>query len=171
LAVLAIATLALGAAGVAQPSDTKPSSGSSPAIIVNFSMALNARFERAIDNPDIKVVSAYGTLQCQANAPRPSYLTIKVGRAGLFIGNRVRGVTCKPLNAAAPRAGGSWSGEVVGKCGRKPAVARVFVFDDTRGGGDVKVALRGSGASCTVAVGKKDVLGSLTARMVRNPDK
>jgi hypothetical protein len=164
--VVAAASLALAAAGVAQPSSgRKPLSASSPAIIIQIKMSVNAKFERAIDNPDIKVVSLYGTLKCRANAPRPSYLTIKIGRAAVFTGDRVRGVTCKPLNPKASRVGGSWSGEVVGKCSRKPAVARVFVSDDTKGGGDVKVTLKGSGAFCTVAVGQKDLLGSLTARM------
>jgi hypothetical protein len=124
-----------------------------------------ARFERAIEDPDIREVTLGGTLSCRAKSPRPPSLVIKSGRYVQFLAGSVRGVTCKVTNPKASRVGGSWSGEVVGKCNRKPAVARVFVFDDRRGGGDIKVSLKGSAAGCTFAVAKKNLLGSLTARM------
>jgi hypothetical protein len=165
--VLAAVSVTL-AAGVANASEPTPRSPASAGIIVNFKMNLNARFERAIDNPDIKVVSVAGTLRCATNARRPSNLTIKVGRAAIFTGGGVRGVACKPLDPAKSRAGGSWSGEVVGKCSGKPAVARLLVADDMKGGGDVRIGLKGAGAFCTVAVARKQLVGSLTAFMAQD---
>ena len=163
LVVLAVAAVPLFATGMAR------TAVSSSDIIINFKMTMNARFERAIEDPEIREVRLGGTLQCKANARTPSTLTIKIGRIHQFLGSPTRSVACKPLNPNASRVGGSWSGEVVGKCNRKPAVARLFVSDDTRGGGDIRLTVKapGAGAACNFAVAKKNLLGSLTARMGR----
>jgi hypothetical protein len=130
-------------------------------------MTVNAKFYRAIDNPDIREVRLTGTVRCDARSAKTSYLTVKIGRAALFVGQFVRNVTCKYLKPTASRMGGSWGGEVVGTCGRKPAVVQLFVSDDTRGGGAVRLSVKGLGANCTLAVTSKNVVGSLTAFMGR----
>jgi hypothetical protein len=136
LLVAVVVAVPLLAAGTAW------SAASVSSIIVNFKMSVNAKFERSIDNPDIREVRVAGTLQCKSTQTRPSSLTIKIGNRGQFVATSTRAVACKPLDPNTMRVGGSWSGDVVGKCNRTPAVAHVFVYDDRKGGGDVRLTLK-----------------------------
>lgn len=133
-------------------------------------LLLSAQFGfRSIDDPNIRKIAVTGVLRCRVRSGRPSSLVIRLNKAR-FTGVSTRRVACTLKRPKESRIGGSWSGEIVGACNGKPAAARVFVFDDARGGGDVRLVLTGSAPGCTVKVGKAELLGKLSARMVHDID-
>jgi hypothetical protein len=131
-------------------------------------MLVTARFAvRSIGDPNIRKVAMTGQLRCRSGGGRPSSLIVQLAGAR-FVGQSTRGVACTLKRPELNRSGGSWSGEIVGKCNGKPAIARVFAFDDTRGGGDVRLVVRSQVRACAVSLGKDSLLGKLSARMVHD---